>query len=179
MYIFSKISLLVASVTILTAFAAEILSILDKKYSTIIITIAAVVQLALLLLVMVAIMIKRRNINGVKMTRYHFNDRFIKGGDYILPGYISTTNPRKFAIFKILLEIKNIEEPPEIAISKNGVASVTQDMGGHIVNINSGIVEDSFMFDADVIVKPGEGINLKLKKDTLIKSFFLGEFYIP
>jgi hypothetical protein len=178
MYIFSKLSL-AASIIILMAFVAGTLSILDKKYTNIIMIVAAVAQLVLLLVVMTIMMTGHSKIRGVKMTRYQFSNILIKGSDHILPMYVSTTNPRKSAVFKILLEIKGITEPPEITISKIGDARITSDINDHIVRVNSFTVGDSFLFDADIIVKPGEKINFGFKKDTLVKSFFLGEFYIP
>lgn len=178
MHIFSKLSL-AANIIILMAFIAEMLNILDMKYVTIIIEIAVTIQLTLLFVLIVIITIGRREIRGVKITRYQFNDRFINGNDYILPEHVSTTNPRKSAMFKVLLEITYADEPPEIAISRKSVTSVTQDIKDHIINVNSGIIENSFIFDADIIIKPGEKINFQLKKDAIIKSFFLGEFYVP
>lgn len=178
MYTFSKLSL-VATFILLIAFIAETFGILDRRYADMIMNVVLAVQLILLAILIVILIIRRKGINGVKMIRYQFSDRFVKGDTYILPEYVSTTNPRKSALFKIFLEIKDIREPPEIGISKIGAEQVVPDIKDHIVNINSGMIENSFIFDADIIVKPGEKINFQLKKDTIIKSFFLGEFYIP
>jgi hypothetical protein len=178
MYTFSKLSL-VMSLVMLTAFIAEKLNILDKKYTIIIMIAVAIIQAILLGLLVVSVIMRSRKMCGVKMTRYQCHDRFVKGNDYILPEHVSTTNPRKSAIFKILIEIKDVSEPPEITISKTGVASVEQDIKSHIVNVESFALDNSFLFDADIIVKPDEKINFGFKKDTMIKSFFLGEFYIP
>ena len=80
---------------------------------------------------------------------------------------------------QIFLEIENVESPPDIGIFKMCAERILLDIEDNIININSGIVENSFIFDADVIVRPDEKINFKLKKDTTIKLFFLGEFYTP
>lgn len=178
MYAFSKISLAM-SLVMLMAFIVEKLNILDKKYTIIIMIAAAVIQAILLGLVVISVIMRSRKMHGVKMTRYQCHDRFIKGDDYILPTHVSTTNPRKSAMFKLLIEIKDVSEPPEITISKIGVAPVAQDIKNHIINVESFTVDNSFLFDADIIVKPGEKINFGFKKDTMIKSFFLGEFYVP
>jgi hypothetical protein len=178
MYTLSKISLAM-SLVVLMASVAKTLNILDKRYTVIIMVAAAVIQAILLVLVVMSAIIRGRQTCGVKMTRYQFHDRFVKGNDYILPEYISTTNPRKSAIFKLLVEIKDVSEPPEITISKIGVASVEQDIKNHIVNIESFTVDNSFLLDADIIIQPGEKINFGFKKDIVVKSFFLGELYVP
>lgn len=92
---------------------------------------------------------------------------------------ISSTNPRKSALFKVFLEIENVSEPPEIGISKDGVKRELPNIKDHIVNINSGKINENFIFDAELIVRPNENINFQVKKDAVIKLFFLGEFYIP
>ena len=175
---FSKISLAM-SLVMLMAFITEKLNILDKKYTIIIMIVAAVIQAILLGLVAISVIIRSRKMRGVKMTRYEFHNIFVKGNDYILPEHVSTTNPRKSATFKLLIEIKDVTEPPEITISKIGVAQVAQDIKNHIINVESFALDNSFLLDADIIIKPGEKINFGLKKDTMIKSFFLGEFYVP
>jgi hypothetical protein len=158
---------------------AATLNILDKRYTFTIMIVAAVIQAILLCLLVASVIMRSRKMRGVKMARYQCHDRFVKGNDYILPEHVSTTNPRKSAIFKILIEIKDVSEPPEITISKIGVVPVEQDIKSHIVNVESFALDNSFLFDADIIVKPGEKINFGFKKDTMIKSFFLGEFYVP
>ena len=178
MYILSKLSL-AASIVIAAAFVAEKFGILEMRYLVIIAIIASVIQVIMLAVLMATLITKYRKAIGVRMTRYQFNDRFIKGNDYILPEHVSTTNPRKSAIFKVLLEIKYTDDPPGIVISKNGVASVTSDEKNSVTNVNAGMIDNSLLFDADIVVKPGEEINFQLKKDALVKSFFLGEFYIP
>jgi uncharacterized membrane protein YcgQ (UPF0703/DUF1980 family) len=178
MYTLSKLSL-AACVAIAAAFVAEKFGILEMRYLVIIAIISATVQVILLIILMATVMTKYRKVSGVRMTRYKFCDRFIKGNENILPEHISTTNPRKSAIFKILLEIKYTGDLPEIVISKKGFASLATCKKNHDVNIHSGMLDDSLVFDADIAVKPGEEINLLLKKDALVKSFFLGEFYVP
>lgn len=178
MYTLSKLSL-VAGVVTVVAFVAEKFGILELRYVVIIAIITAAIQAIALGILTATLMTKYRKISGVKMARYQFYDRFIKENDYILPEHVSTTNPRKSAIFKILLEIKYTDDPPGIVISKKGFASSVTDKKNHVISVNSGVVNENLIFDADIIVKPGEEINLQLKKDTLVKSFFLGEFYIP
>jgi hypothetical protein len=186
MYIMSKLSL-AASIILVATFVAEKYGILEMRYVVIIAIVMVAIQATLLAIVMATMISKYRNISGVKMTRYQFDDRFIKEDDYILPEHVSTTNPRKSAIFKVLLKIKYTDDPPGIVISKKGFASIESDKNTDkktdkknlVINVNSGIADDSLLLDADILVKPGEEINLQLKKDTLVKSFFLGEFYIP
>ncbi len=45
--------------------------------------------------------------------------------------------------------------------------------------LHSGIVNNNFIFIADIIVVPKEMINFLLEKDTIVKLFVLGELYIP
>jgi hypothetical protein len=179
MYTLTKLSLattIIAGVT----FIAKQLGILELKYVIIIAIILSSIQ-AIFIGMSIAILVRKyRKTCGVRIVRYQFNDRFVRGNDYMIPEHVSVTNPRKSALFKILLEIKYAGEPPEIIISKNNLASAASDIKNHIINVNSGVVEDSnLIFDADVIVKPGEEINLHISKDALIKYFFLGETYIP
>lgn len=178
MYTLSKLSLAVCIATA-AAFVAEKFGILELRYVVIIAIINASVQAILLIILMATVITKYRKVSGVRMTRYQFYDRFIKGNENILPEHISTTNPRKSAIFKVLLEIKYAGDPNEIVLSKKGLSPLVTDKKNHYVNIHSGMINDSLVFDADIAVKPGEEINLLLKKDALVKSFFLGEFYVP
>lgn len=117
--------------------------------------------------------------NGVKIARYKIDNRLVKGDVDMLPIYVFSTNPRKLALFKVFIEIENVKEPPEFEMFKMSAEKASQNITDHIVNINSGVIENSFIFDADIIVKPGEKINFRLKKDTIVKLFFLVEFYIP
>lgn len=178
MYTRTKLSLATCIVTG-AALVAEKLGILELRYVIIIAIISCAIQTILVGILTATYIKKYRNTYVVRIARCQFNDRFVKGNDYMIPKHVSTTNPRKSAIFKILMDIKYTGEPPEVVVSKNNVASVASDIKNHIINANSGAVDDNLLFDADVIVKPGEEINLHLNKDALIKSFFLGEFYIP
>lgn len=138
-----------------------------------------IASLIIIVLIMIFILMRRQKFNGVKIIRYQFCDRSVKGDTNILPENISSTNPRKSALFKVFLEIENVSEPPEIGISKDGVKRELPNIKDHIVNINSGKIKENFIFDAELIVRPNEKINFQIKKDTVIKLFFLGEFYIP
>ena len=176
MFFITKVSL-VTSLIVLTTIFAEIIGILDKKYLIPILYVCMVIQIIILIGAFIVIM-RIRGIRGVKIIRYRLEDKFVKGETDIIPEYISPTNPGKLAMFKVFLEIDKMEEMPEFGLSKIGSIE-KKDIKEHIVNINSGIVNDHFIFDADIVVRPGEKINFRLKKDTTIKLFFLGEFYIP
>lgn len=178
MYTITKLSLVLCTITGATL-VAEKLGILESRYAIIIAIISSVIQVIFIGISTAMLITKYRKTHAVKIIRYKFNDRFVRGNDYMITEHISTTNPRKSAIFKILLDIKYTGEPPEIEVSKNNIVSIASDVKNHIINVNSEVVDDNLLFDADVIVKPGEEINLRLNKDALIKSFFLGEFYIP
>ena len=117
--------------------------------------------------------------NGVKIMRYRFSDRLVKGATNIIPENISPTNPKKPAIFKVLLEIRDVDEPPEFGIAKINIGAKTLKIEDNVSNIISGIADNNFLFSADIIVRPGEKINFQLKKDANVKLFLLGEIYIP
>lgn len=178
MHIIVKVSL-IASLVLLLSTIARIFGILDKEYINIIMNIVLVIQAILLTMFIIIIIMKRRNMNGVKIIRYQIDNKLIKGNADILPEYMFPTNPRKLAFFKVFIEIEDVKEPPEFGILKMGTDKTSHDIMDHVTNVNSGIMENSFIFDADIIVRPGEKINFRLKKDTIVKWFFLGEFYIP
>jgi hypothetical protein len=158
---------------------ARLFDILDERYSNMILIGSLLIQTFLLIIGTVILILKTRKINGVKIPRYQFYDTMVKGDTNIIPENISPTNPRKRAIFKIFLAIENISDPPDIGIFKMNVGKNIPDIKDQIVNLNSGLVDNNFIFDADIIVEPGEKINFRLKKDTVVKLFFLGEFYLP
>lgn len=178
MLIITKISL-AAFILVTIAMAAKALGVLDKRYSDMIMLGALALQTIILGLLIIILIMKRRKLHGVKIIRYQLHDIFVKGDTNILSDNVSPTNPRKSALFKIFLEIENISETPEIGISKIGSGRVIPNIKDHIININSGMVNNNFIFDADIIVGPNEKINFRIKKDTVVKLFFLGEFYIP
>ena len=178
MFIITKISL-AASLIMLMALASEMLGILDRRCADIIMFAVLAIQTVFLAILITIFVMKKRMTRGIRIIRYQLHDTLVKGETDILPENMSPTNPRKFALFKIFLEIENVSEAPEIGISKTGLGRVIPDIKDHIVNINSGIVENNFIFDADVIVRPGEKINFHIKKDAIVKLFFLGEIYIP
>lgn len=179
MFILTKLSLaafLIVSATIV----AEATGILDSRYSKIILYSVLAIQVVLLAIsTVIFIIIKKRRMHGVRIVRYQLHDTLVKGNTDILPENISPTNPRKSALFKIFLEIENVSEIPEIGIFKMDIGSVVPDIKDHITSVRSGMIDNSFVFNADVIVKPGEKINFQIKKDTTVKLFFLGEVYTP
>lgn len=178
MFFMTKLSL-IAILIMLIALVSEIAGILDKRYSNIIMFGILAIQTVFLAIFVTIVIMKKRILNGVRIVRYQLHDTLVKGETDIIPENISPTNPRKSAIFKIFLEIENVSEIPEIGISKTGLGRVIPDIKNHIININSGIADNNFIFNADVIVRPGEKINFQIKKDTTVKLFFLGEIYMP
>lgn len=177
MFIITRISLTTTSIMAMTVLA-KLLGILDSRYANMIIYGGVAIH-TILLIIVIIVFIKTRRIHEVRIIRYQLHDKPVKGETNILPEDISTTNPRKYAIFKIFLKIDNVSEAPEIGIFKMAEEKFVPDIKKHIININTGMVDHSFMFDADVIVNPGEKINFQIKKDTIINTFFLGESYTP
>jgi len=173
----TKLSLVTSGIVIITLFA-RLFDILDERYSNMILIGSLLIQTFLLIIGTVILIIKTRKINVVKIPRYQLYGTMVKGDTNIIPENISPTNPRKRAIFKIFLAIENISDPPDIGIFKMNVGRNIP-IKDQIVNLNSGLVDNNFIFDADIIVEPGEKINFRLKKDTVVKLFFLGEFYSP
>lgn len=53
------------------------------------------------------------------------------------------------------------------------------DVKKQVLNVNTGISNDLFIFHVDMLVRPDEKINFKFKNDANIKTFLLGELYIP
>lgn len=178
MFFMTKLSLAAILTVIITLFL-ETLDILDEKYSHIILFGIGVIQIVFLAIFIIIVIIKKRRMNGVKIIRYQLHDTMVKGETDILPENMSPTNPRKSAMFKIFLEIENISETPEIGIYKMSLGRVVPNIKDYIVNINFGKVDNNFIFNADVMVGPDEKINFQIKKDTIIKLFFLGEIYLP
>lgn len=178
MFIITKISL-TSTLILAISVIAKMLGILDGKYVTMTLYVTLVIQALLLLVVIHILIIRRRKMTGIRIVRYQLHDTPVKGETNIIPEKIFPTNPRKSAQFKIFLEIDNVSEIPEVGISKIAAEKIILDINNHIININSSIVNHNFIFDADVIVSPGEEINFQIKKDTFIKVFFLGEYYTP
>lgn len=178
MYTYSKLSL-ISSIAMLMTFIAERFGILDKRYLVIVLIIGIMIQMACFMMVITGALTGYKKIHGVKMTRVMFNNKLVKASDYIIPGHISTTNPRKSAIFEILAEIKDDGELPLIEISKVGVVMATKDVKNRIVNVDLSKSDNNLMFSASIVLKPDEKINFGFKKDTVVKSFFLGEHYVP
>lgn len=179
MFIITKLSLaafLIVSMTII----AETTGVLDIRYARVILYSVLAIQTVLLAIsTIISIIIKKRRMHGVRIVRYQLHDTLVKGNTDILPENVSPTNPRKSALFAVFLEIENASETPEIGIFKMSIGDIAPGIKDHITRVRSGMIENSFVFHADVIVKPGEKINFQIKKDTTVKLFFLGEVYIP
>ena len=177
MFLFTKISL---AVFLMLTIAAEILGILDKAYSNYIFIIGLSIQIIMLIILVTILLIRKNQLTrGIKIIRYKIMDKYIKGGTELIPKYIAPTNPRKSSVFKIFVEVENFKELPNFDICKMGKGGINVDIQKHILNAKMGIVEKSFIFDADIIVKPDEKINCKFRDDINIKTFFVGELYIP
>lgn len=179
MFIFTKISLVVTFIIIITA-TAQIMNKLDTIYTNYILLAGFVTQITILIVFVVTIFIRRNELkNGVKIIRYKYEDRYIKGEEDVLPEFITTTNPRNASIFKIYFEIKDFKELPDFGIYNIGKGSKMSDVKKYVLNVNTGIKDNLFIFHVDMIVRPDEKINFKFKNDANIKTFFLGELYIP
>lgn len=180
MFLFTKMSLTVLFVLTMTM-AAEVFGVLSQRYGSYIFFVGLSIQIIMLIVLVVLLIIKKRELKrGVKIIRHRIEDKYIKGDTDILPSFIGATNPRKASIFKIFVEVIDFKDPPDFGICKMGRenAKIT-DIDKHILNVRAGITEGSFIFDADIIVRPDEKINFKFKNDTNIKLFFIGELYIP
>lgn len=182
MYLITKVSILITLVLTMNL-VAESLGFVEKKYSNYILIIGLAIQTILLAIFSIIIASRKRQLKRtVKIPRYRFEDRYIKGDTNILPKNISTTNPGKSSIFKIYFEIKDFkkDEPPDFCIFSMGKEPMEiTDMKKHLADINIGIEDNLFIFNADIIVRPNQEINFAFKKDTNIKTFFVGEVYIP
>jgi hypothetical protein len=178
MFILTKLSL-IGNLIVLITFFAKIFGILEKRYADIIMIVIAIMQVLLIVTLIIMVIMRIRKSKFIKIIRYRLHDTLVKGETDIIPENISPTHPKKATLFKIFLEIENISEVPEMGISKTNFERGVLDIKDYIINVNAGILDNSFIFDADIMVKPGEKINFQIKKDTFVKSFFLGEFYIP
>lgn len=182
MYLITKISIIITFVLI-TNIIAESLGYIDTKISNYLVIIGLAIQTILLAIFSIIITMRKRQLKRtVKIPRYQFADKYIKGDTHILPKNISTTNPGKSSIFKIYFEIKDFkkDEPPDFCIYAMGkIPMEITDMKKHLADINIGIEDNLFIFNADIIVRPNQEINFMFKKDTNLKTFFVGEVYIP
>ncbi len=182
MHLITKINYIIMFALIVNI-VAEKLGYIDTKNSNYIWIIGLSIQIILLTIFVVLISMRKRQLKRtVKIPRYQFEDRYIKGDTHILPKNISTTNPGKSSIFKIYFEIKDFkkDEPPDFCIYAMGkVPMEITDMKKHLADINIGIEDNLFIFNADIIVRPNQEINFMFKKDTNLKTFFVGEVYIP
>jgi hypothetical protein len=181
MFLFSKISLSIFFIITITVIA-EALGILSKRYENYIIITGLSIQIIMLIIVIAALSKRKGRLNrGVKIIRYKIEDKYIKGDTDILPSFIGSTNPRKPTIFQIYIEAKDFKENPNFQMSKiirEGPEKLT-DLKKHVLNVNAGVVGDLFIFVAELIVRPDEKINFKFENDINIKTFFIGELYMP
>lgn len=180
MFIFTKISLIIFSILTIDLIA-EALGIIDPKHSNYVFIAGMIVQIMMFIFLIIIVLIKKRELkNGIKIIRHKIEDKLIKGGVEILPEFMIPTNPRKASVFKIFVEVRDFKEPPYFGILKMGRGNVAvNDIKKHLLGVRAGIIEGSFVFDADIIVRPDEKINFKFKDDTNVKMLFVGELYIP
>jgi len=178
MFALTRLSL-VATFIVLTLITARMLGILEKKYYDTTMYVILAIQLIILVVLVIIFVLKRRKMSGVRIIRYQVQNKFIKGDTNIIPEYISSTNTRKSAVFTVLLQIENVTNTPEVVISKMMGEKKLTNIKDHIITVDAGIVENCFMFHAEVVSRPGEKINFNLSKDATVKLFFLGELYIP
>lgn len=181
MFIYTKISLAVMFI-IITTTIAEITGRLDVKYGPYIIFAGLIVQLIMLVILLWTLLKRKKYIrNGVKIIRYRFEDKYIKGDTDILPKFMTTTNPIKSSIFEIYLETKDFKCLSGFGIYKiegDNPAKMT-DIGKHVLYANVDAVNDLFIFIANIIVRPDEKVNFKFGDDINVKKFFIGELYLP
>ena len=179
MFILTKISLIITFI-LTVAVTAQTMGKLNNVYTMYILMIGLTVQFIMVIIFITIILYRRNEMKkGIKIIRYKAEDRYIKGCTDIIPQYIAPTNPRKSSIFKIFVETENFKGIPDFGICKMGKGDVNIDLKQHILNIRTGIVAKSFIFDADIIMRPVEKINCKFKDDVNIKLFFVRELYIP
>lgn len=179
MFILTKISLAVTFIIIIAA-VAQIVGKLDAIYVNYILLVGFVMQIVILIIFIVIILAKRNELKkGIKIIRYKYEDRYIKGEEDVLPEFVTTTNPRNASMFKIYFEIKDFKEPPDFSIYNIGKGNNISDNKRHILNVNTGIRDDLFISHINMIVSPDEKINFKFKNDVNVKTFLLGELYIP
>jgi len=181
MFIFTKISLTIMSIIMITIIA-EITGKLDAKYGSYIIFVGLTIQFTMFVILLWIFLRRIKYLrNGVKIIRHRFENKYIKGDTDILPEFITTTNPRKSSIFNIYLEAKDIKDPPDFGMYKMGRGNPAKmtDIKKHVLYVNADMVNDLFIFIVDIIVRPDEKINFKFRDDINIKTFFIGELYIP
>lgn len=179
MFTYTKITLAIFLTLIITG-VAYIVGIIDQRYSDYVFFIGLVVQTIILTIIIIKILIGKNKLKrGVKIIRYKIIDKHIKGGTYIIPEYITPINPIRPSIFKIFIEADDFKESPDFTVCKVGKGNYNIGADKCILDIKKGIVEKSFIFDADIIVGPNEKINCKFKDDINIKTFFVGELYLP
>lgn len=181
MFLFTKISLTILFILTM-AMVAEVFGILSRTYGTYIFFIGLSMQIIILITLATFIFIKKRKLKrGVNIIRHRIEDKYIKGDTSILPSFIGPTNPRKASIFKIYLEAKDFKESPDFSMCKivKGSSEEMADIKKHILHVDTGVIDNLFIFIADLIVRPDEKINFKFKDDINIKTFFIGELYIP
>lgn len=176
----SKISIVITGIILITGIA-RIIGILDDERTNLIINVGLAMQVAMLIIVgIMYAMARYYRSKYVTIPRYTINDKYVKGNTEILPGSLSSTNPRKKSIFSIYMEVKEFDEVPEFGIEKIKISgSITQDVNRHILNTKVGIEDGIFRFGTDIIMSPGETINFKFRQDTKIGLFSVKEIYIP
>jgi hypothetical protein len=181
MFLFSKISLTIFFILTMTVIA-EAFGVLSQRYANYILLVGTSIQMIMLIALVISLLIRKGELKrGVKIIRHKIEDKYIKGNTDLLPSFIGSTNPRKAAIFQIYIEAKDFKENPCFNMCKTvrGGPEKMIDIKKHILRVNTSIVDDLFIFVADLIVRPDEKVNFKFENDINIKTFFIGELYIP
>lgn len=160
----------------LLAAIAFYFKILDKRYLIISLYANIIIQA---LVIILYILDRPDNTKNVRIMRYEFKNKIIR--DDMFPEYMSSTNPRNPTIFKIHLESEQfIKDDHEFYADIVGINGKTiQDINSRIININSRIIKDVLIFDADIKMLPDEKINFKFREDMNIKIFTMEEMYTP
>lgn len=180
MFLFTKISLAILFVITMTMIA-EAFGILSQRDGSYIFIVGLSIQIIMLIVLVILLLARKGELKrGVKIIRHKIEDKYIKGDTDLLPSFISSTNPIKASIFEIYLEAKDFKENPCFSIYKMGKGNPEiADIKKHVLHVNTGVVDDLFIFSAGLIVRPDEKINFKFKDDINIKTFLVGELYIP
>jgi hypothetical protein len=116
----------------------------------------------------------------IDIARYTFEDKYVKRDTYILPEFVSPTNPNGECIFSVMIETKKSSHDskhvmPNICIDNGDGLNMEE----RILDVGHTDTEDMSLFHIVVILTHEEKMNIKFQKDVYIKFFFLGELYTP
>lgn len=173
----------ILALTVASIFALILEYLLFDKLSIRIAIYSGIINLILLFILLISIksiskdrnIIKRNATNSIIIPKGKIIDTYIEADKDILSKYIKSVHPWQKGILRIMMELipDMNNHPLKLHIVRKRHSNIREQeieitqphiIGLHIININ---------------VDPNDTINFKFNRNTLIKSMYIDELYLP